>query len=275
MRTNQMNLLRGLLVFTLLLIISVLIGCKSEKNNEDLSPAIVTEEVASEALTVDSEAVELLSRGLGFLSNLDQFSVQTQGTYEDLLNNTYRVDYETSAHISVNRPDKIRIERYGLKMHQIFYYDGENFTLNNPYDNVHATETVPGNIEDMFHVARDTFGISGPSSDLIYKNSFSLLIQNVNDAKVIGKEMIGDVFCDHLLFSRPNVSFQIWISESSPYLPYKYVVTDTSTPQLFSYSTVMKNWNTAPDLPEAIFKFTPPEGSKDIIILKVDPNNEL
>ena len=261
-------------VFFLCLSSIVWMGCDSKKHNEDSPPATANEVTAAETIPVDSEAVELLRRGLGVVAGLDQFSVQTQGTYEDVLNDTYRVDYETSSSLSVDRPDKIRIERYGLKMHQVFYFDGGNFTLHNPYDYVYATELLQGEIEDMFHIARDNFGISGPASDLIYKNSFSLLIEDVNGAAVIGKEMIGDVMCDHLLFTRPDVSFQIWISESAPHLPYKYVVTDITTPQRLSYSIVMKNWNTAAKLNKSMFKFIPPKGSKQIQFLKVDPNTE-
>lgn len=250
------------------------IGCNSEKAREDSPPATANVVIAGETMSVDAEAVELLRRGLEVVSGLDQFSVQTQGTYEDVFNNTYRVDYETSSSLSVDRPDKIRIERFGLKMHQVFYFDGENFTLHNPYDNLYATELLSGNIEDMLHKARDSFGISGPASDLIYTNSFSLLIEDVNGATVVGKEMIGDVMCDHLLFSHPDVSFQIWISESTPYLPYKYVVTDITTPQRLSYSIVMKNWNADADMPGSIFKFIPPKGSKKIQFLKVEPISE-
>lgn len=253
---------------------SIWMGCDSKNNNKNSPPASENELIVAETMQIDSEAVDLLRRGLGVVSGLDQFSVQTQGTYEDVLNNTYRVDYETSSSLSVDRPDKIHIERYGLKMHQIFYFDGENFTLHNPYDNVYATELLEGKIEDMFHVARDNFGISGPASDLIYENSFSLLVEDVNGATVIGKEMIGEVMCDHLFYSRPDVSFQIWINESAPYLPYKYVVTDITTPQRLSYSIVMKNWNIATNLLESTFKFIPPKGSNKIQFLKVDSNTK-
>lgn len=253
---------------------TIWMGCESKKNADGSPPEIITGTAPPKALSIDTVAVELLRRGLNFVSNLDQFSVQTQSTYEDVLEEKYRVDYETSASLLVKRPNKILIERFGLKMHQIFIYDGSSLSLNNPHDNVYAIEPVPENIEDMFHFVRDTFGISSPSSDLIYKNSFSLLIQDVNAASVIGKEMIGAVMCDHLLFSRPDVSFQIWMSENEPYLPYKYVVTDTSTPQLLSYSTVMNSWNTAPNVSESLFKFTPGKESKKITLLKVGSNTQ-
>jgi len=275
MNTNQLKLIPGLLIITLLLTSFMWISPEPLNNKEKSIPKLATVDLLTDTLSVESEAIDILRRGLDFLSGLAHFSVQSQGTYEDLLYENYRVDYETSSRITVMRPDKIRIERYGLKMHQIFYFDGKDFTLNNPYDNVYATEPLSGEIEDMFQVARDTHGISGPASDLIYKNSFFLLSQDLKSASIIGKEMIGDMMCDHLFFDRNDgVSFQIWISESAPYLPYKYVVTDTSTPNLLSFGIVMSNWDTDPKISDKLFQFTPTKDLKKIMFLKIDQTEE-
>jgi len=265
---------RSLILFgSLLLLGFTWISCET-KETKEASVEIPMEAQSSSPLTVDQEAVTTLKRGLGYLSGLDQFQVQTLNTYEDLLNNSIRVDYETSGYVTVDRPDKIRIERYGLEMHQLFYFNGNEFTLHNPYEKVYASEAHAGNIKEMFHLVRDTYGLSAPSADLIYPNTFELLMQNVNGAKVIGKEMIGEIMCDHLLFTRPNVSFQIWISDSEPFLPRKYVVTDTSTSHLFSYSTLMTNWNVLPKLSDSMFKYAPTDGTHKIIFMKTDLASE-
>ena len=217
---------------------------------------------------------ELLRRALDFLSNLTQFNAQFQSTFEDLLESGHRVDLEISGNVIVNRPNKLRVERYDKLIHQIFYYDGEALTLYNPSDKVYATESVPGTIEEMFHFVRNTFGISVPVSDLLYRNAFQLLIQDVTYAVVIGKEMIGEVQCDHLLFSRPGVDFQIWIADNGTPLPFKYIVTDTATPELLGFSTVMRNWNIAPNISNTLFTFIPPQGTNKIKFMKTKQSKE-
>jgi len=269
MKKNQLKLL----IFSLILTSTIWVGCESKKESKDIAIVQIAEETTVETSWINPDAVDLLQRGTNFLSELEQFSVKTQSTYEDVLKEGYRVDFETSGKVIVNRPNQIRIERYGLRMHQIFYFDGESFALNNPYDKIYAVEPLSGNIEDMFHTARDKYGLGAPASDLIYNNSFSLLMQNVNFAEVIGKEMIGEVMCDHLLFIRTNVSFQIWISDKEPYLPYKYVVTDTSNKNLLSFATVMSNWDTAPDVSDEQFIFVPSADNNKIIFLETDPKN--
>lgn len=221
---------------------------------------------------IDPKAVEILRNSLNYFSNVKEFSAQAQSTLEDILDSGHRVDYEFAGEVVVQRPNHFRNERFGKKMHQIFYFDGKTLTLYNPDQKVYATEPSPGTIDDMFHVARDSFGISVPISDLVYSNSFQLLYQNVNYAVVIGKEMIGDVQCDHLLFSRDEADFQIWIADSAPLLPYRYVVTDKTTPELLSFSTTIYNWNLNPEIPENYFDFIPPKGTQKIIFL--NPNVE-
>ena len=144
MKTKQLILRSGFLIITLILVSFIWVSCEPKNTNDAPALEVATEIEASETLTVDADALGILGRGLNFLGGLNQFSVLSQSTYEDLLDEKYRVDYETSTSLTVNRPNKIRIERYGLEMHQLFYYDGKQFTLNNPYDKVYATEPLKG-----------------------------------------------------------------------------------------------------------------------------------
>ena len=85
-------------------------------------------------------------------------------------------------------------------------------------------------------------------------------MQDVTFAAVVGKSVIGGVKCDHAVFSRPGVDFQVWVADSGAPLPHKYVVTDTTTPALLSITTVISDWNVAPAVADAQFAFVPPQG---------------
>jgi hypothetical protein len=188
--------------------------------------------------------------------------VQTQNTLEDLLDSGHRVDFDVSANVIMSRPNKIRAERKGELIDQIFYYNGKTLTLYNPTDEVYATEPAPGTFEGLFKFMSESLGFLVPVSDLVYPDAFPLLMRDVTYAAVLGKAFIGGVKCDHLLFSRPGVDFQVWVAASGKPLPYKYVVTDTGTPALLSITTVMSNWNAAPAVGDARFSFGPPQGVK-------------
>ena len=231
--------------------------------------ATVCAEVQAQAPGVDPAATKILKRTTDYLGSLKQFSVHTQNTLEDLLDSGQRIDLDVSANVIISRPNKLRAERKGDVISQTFYYNGKTLTLYNPTDKVYATEPAPDTIEGTLDYARESLGLIVPAADLVYRNAYSLLMQEVTLAKVVDKAVIGGVKCDHLLFSRPGVDFQVWVADTGKPLPYKYVVTDTGTPARLSVVTVMSNWNVAPAAADDRFTFVPPQGAKGIIFMRL------
>jgi hypothetical protein len=228
-----------------------------------MSVTIFTE-TRAQTPAVDPAATEILKRMTNYLGSLKQFSVHTQNTLEDVLDSGHRIDLDVSASVTVSRPNKIRAERKGDLVDQVFYYNGTTLTLYNPSSNVYATEPASDTFEEMFIYLYDTLGFGTPISDLVYSDSFPLLMKDVIFAAVIGKSFINSVKCDHLLFSRPGVDFQVWVSEGSKPLPLKYVVTDTTIAGLRSVVTIMSDWNVAPAVDDDEFTFVPPKGVQKI-----------
>jgi hypothetical protein len=233
-------------------------------------PATFAADVPARAPAVDPAATQILKRMTDYLGSLPQFSVYLQHTLEDM-HDDHRVDLDASARAIISRPNKILAEqKLGDQTEQVFYYDGKTLTVCNPGDKVYATEPAPGTIDETLHFVRDSLGLTIPVSDLLYTNAYSLLMQGVTLATVEGKAVIGGVKCNHLLFSRPGVDFQVWVQDGGPPLPLKYVVTDTTTCLRPSFTTVLSDWNTAPAVPDARFTFVPPQGAKQISFLPIN-----
>lgn len=224
----------------------------------------------AQAPAVDPAATQILKRMTDYLGSLQQFRLHTQNTLEDVLDSGQRVDFDVSASVIVSRPNKLRAERRGDLIDQIFYYDGKTLTLYNPSDKVYATVPAPGTIEEMLSFAHTSLGLGIPAADLVYRNAFPLLMQDVTSAMVVGKAVIGGVKCDHLAFSRLGVDFQVWVADGGQPLPCKYVVTDTGTPARVSIITVMSDWNVAPGVADARFSFVPPQGAKPITFMPLE-----
>jgi len=234
------------------------------------APAVIGAQVPA----VDPDAVDTLKRMTDFVSGLQQFSVHTENTVEDQLASGQRVDFDFAANVTVRRPNKLHAERTGELVSQDFYYDGKTLTLYNPLDRVYATQPAPGTIEQMLDYAREDLGVIVLAADLVYRNAFAILMQDVTAAVVVGKANIGGVTCDHLAFSRPDVDFQVWVTEGDRSQPCKYVVTDTSTPALVSTVTVMSNWNLDPEAPDTAFEFDPPEGAQAISFMPLEKTSD-
>ena len=229
--------------------------------------ATVATEVRAQAPAVDPAAVQKLKQMTEFLDGLPQFSVRAQSTLEELHVTGHRVDKDLAVNVTVKRPNKMRAARVGGLMDQRFFYDGKTLTLYNPAEKVYATEAAPDTIERMIDFARETVGVLLPAADLLYRNVFPLLMQDVTLAVVVGKTVVGGVKCDHLLFSRPGVDFQVWIAEGKRPFPRRYVVTETDTPALLSISTDLSDWKTDAAVDDAQFNFVPPKGTSAIRFL--------
>jgi hypothetical protein len=227
----------------------------------------VTVFAGAQAPAVDPEAVQILRRSMDYLSSVQQFSAHAQNIHEDVLDSGHKVDFEASGSMTISRPNKLRAERHGARFQQTLYYDGTTLTLHNSPDNVYATQPAPGTIPEMFDFASDSLDLYIPATDLLRPDVFPLLMEDVTMAVVVGKEIVGGVTCDHLLFSRPGVDFQIWVADSGPPLPFMYVVTDTGTPALLSIMTIMSDWDVAPTVPAGLFTFVPTEGATEVPFL--------
>jgi hypothetical protein len=232
--------------------------------------AMLSTEVRAQTPAVDPAATQILKRMCDYVGSLKQFSVHTQGTLEDLDASGHRVDFDVSAVATISRPNKIRAERKGDLIDQVFSCDGKTLTLCNPTDKVYATVPAPATIDEALHYVRDSLGLIIPISDLAYSNSFPLLMKGVTYAQVVGKAVINGVKCDHLLFSCPGADFQVWVADSGKPLPYKYLVTDTSNPQMLSISTVLSDWKVNPRLSDSLFTFVPPKGFKPITFMPLN-----
>jgi len=222
---------------------------------------------------IDRAATGILKRMTDYLGSVEQFSVHTQNSLEDLISSGHRIDFDVSAKVIVSRPDKIRSERKGDETNQIFYYNGENLTLFNPSSNVYSTVKAPDSFYELFKFLYESLGFGLPISDLILSDAYPLLMQDVTLAQAVGKTYIDGVRCDHLLFSRPGVDFQVWVSEGNNPLPLKYVVTDTATSSRLSITTRMNDWNVDPIVDDSQFTFVQPKEAQSIEFIPFRENH--
>jgi len=221
-------------------------------------------DAVAQAPAVDPVAVQKMKRMSDFLDAQQQFSVATQSIVEEMKFSGHRVDYDLTANVLVKRPNKLSAVRSGELLNEHLYYDGKTLALYRPADKTYAVAPAPATIEKMVDFARETVGILLPAADLVYRGAYPLMMKDVSLAAVVGKATINGVSCDHLLFSRPGVDFQIWIASGEKPWPCKYVVTETDTPAKLSITTFMNGWNFSPVVQDAKFGFVPPKDARQI-----------
>lgn len=223
---------------------------------------------------IDPRAEKLLRASTDFLAAQKRFSIDTGSTLEVVLVSGQKIQFENATRVSVQRPNKLRAERSGGLVDQVFYYDGQSFTSFYPGEKVYATIAAPGTLEEMLDFVRTRLDLIAPAGDLIWKNAYEILTEGVTTGFVVGKSLIEGVRCDHLAFRAPHVDLQIWIQEGRRPLPRKMVITTKDVDHAPQFTVVMKQWNLAPKFTDNIFRFQPPKGVKQVEFAPIDSSKE-
>jgi len=213
---------------------------------------------------IDPQATKLLKASTDFLASQQRFSLEARNSFEVVLTSGQKIQFDHTAQMSVQRPNKLRADRRGDLTEQSFIYDGKTLTLFNPADKYYATVAAPGTLEEMLDMARTKLDIVAPAGDLVFKNAYDILMTDVTQGFVVGKSMVEGVRTDHLAFRAPLVDWQIWIQEGKEPLPRKFVITTRDQPSAPQFSVVVTKWNLKPSFNAKTFSFSPPEGAKKV-----------
>lgn len=222
---------------------------------------------SAQAAEIDPRAVALLKASTEFIAAQKRFSVDTRSSLEVVLDSGQKLQFDHSVRATVQRPNKLRVERLGDLVDQVFYYDGKSLTLYNPGPKFYATVAAPGTLEEMLDFAREKLDIVAPAGDFVYRNAFDILMTDVTDGFVVGKAAVEGVRCVHLAFRAPHVDWQIWIEEGKRPLPRKIVITSRDVMNAPQFSTVMTKWNLAPKISQRMFVFKAPKDARPIEFL--------
>jgi hypothetical protein len=226
--------------------------------------AMLSVAAQAQSAGIAPEATRILKASTDFLASQQQFSADTRNTLEIVLKSGQKIEFNSTARQSVQRPNKLRAERTGDLVEQVFVYDGKTLTLYEPQDKVYAQVAAPGTLEEMLDFARTRLDIVAPVSDLVYKDAYKILMDGVTDGIVVGKAVIEGVRCDHLAFRAQQVDWQIWIQEGAQPLPRKIVITTLDLPNAPQFAVTVTRWNLKPVFDAQTFKFTQHAGVKKI-----------
>ena len=221
---------------------------------------------------VDPTADRVLREMSDYLGKQEHFSVRTENTIEVVQPNGQKIQYDSPVDAVVQRPDKLHARRTGGVLDQELFYDGKTITLYNPADKVYAALGAPPTLEAAFDYAMANFDLYAPAADLIYKNCYNLLMEDVVSGSYIGLGVVDGVRCHHLAYRGNEVDWQIWVEVGDKPLPRKFIITTkwmTGAPQ---FTLTVREWDISPKIRSGMFTFTPPAGVERINFLPATAN---
>ncbi len=108
---------------------------------------------------------------------------------------------------------------------------------------------------------------------MLLVSRFPTEIENRTQAlEYVEKTTINGVPTHHLAGQTETVDYQVWIAEGAQPLPQRVVLTYKNAEGQPQFSAQFADWNLAPQVNDAEFAFTPPNGTKKIAFLAQLPS---
>jgi hypothetical protein len=86
----------------------------------------------------------------------------------------------------------------------------------------------------------------------------------VRSAYNVGPERIMGVPCEHIALRGDEADMQLWVAQGDRPLPCRLVITYRAAEGQPQFWAQFSDWNFSPDVSDAQFAFTPPEGAAKI-----------
>jgi hypothetical protein len=204
-----------------------------------------------------------------YLAALQGFTFSADHSTEVVLDSGQKLTLSASSDVSVRRPNKLRSDRRGQVVDVSLFYDGETLTIYGKKADLYAQAPAPATLDRAIDFARDRLDLDAPGADLLYSEPYAILTEDVVSGIRVGTAVVDGVPCEHLAFRGNQTDWQIWIEEGARPLPRRYVITTRDVASFPEFTVEMHDWNTTPDLPDAVFQFVPPATSRRIDFLRI------
>ena len=216
--------------------------------------------------TINAEAMKSLERLNDFLARAKQFSVTAEIGYDVVQDWGQKIEFGETRVLTVRRPDRLRVDttdRDGSKSGVVF--DGTDIAVFNLQDKVYATANKPGSIDNAISYFVDELAMRLPLAPILQGNLPQSVKEWAREVRYVGQETIGGVPSDHVAIHGDWEDVQFWIARGDQPLLQRMVITYTRAEGKPQFWAQFVNWNLSPDVPDAFFAFTPPEGAAKIV----------
>ena len=140
-------------------------------------PTFARDSLAGQA--IDAKADKILRQMSDYLNTLEQFTIHLENSLDTLIENGQKIQLGRSVDVYIKRPNRLRVDINGDIFEQQLFYDGKRVTLYGKKVNYYATVNVSGTIESAMDYAEQSFGLVAPAADLVYRNSYDILIEGL------------------------------------------------------------------------------------------------
>lgn len=221
--------------------------------------------IVAQSQKVDPTAILLMDHMSEVIGGLEACSFEVSNSYDRMDRDYGRVKSYGHSKVIMVGPDKMVTHSEGPKGARGFWNNGKevvfySFTENN-YAIIEAESDIIATI-DKLHF---DYGIDFPAADFFYPAFTDDMLAEFDTIKYIGKEVVENIECFHVKASNEKMDVQYWFANDIYKMPKKYVILYKDKDNM-QYESTFENWELNPNIPDAVFEFTPPAMAREIKI---------
>jgi hypothetical protein len=240
-----------------------------------MTAMLATAFASGSALAQSDDANALLKAMSEYLASQKNIAASFDSDIEVITPQVQKIQFASSGHFEMSRPDKIRVSRTGGYADVAIIFDGKTATVYGKQANGYVQADVPGSVDELVDRLRDKLGVALPGVDLLSSNVYDVLTSDVISAAHIGRGVIDGAECEHLAFRGKDTDWQIWIQVGDRPLPRKYVITSKAMAAAPQYTVVIRDWKTDVQPSADAFVFTPPPGVQQLDVKALSSFDEV
>jgi len=150
--------------------------------------------------------------------------------------------YTTKSDVTLQRPDKLRVNTAADGPASEFYYDGKTMTAFAPAENLVAVAAAPPTIDTALKAAYDSAAIYFPFTDLIVADPYKDIADGLVLAFYIGQsQVVGGTTTDMVAYANNDVFVQIWIGAEDK-LPRRARAVYSADPAHLRHQLDISDW---------------------------------
>jgi len=253
-------------------ILLTFVGC-ADQQTVSQPQAAAFQQTLPQAGPEPADAKGILLRMANYLAKAQAFTVNLRDSYDAVQASGEKIEFAATRKLTVSRPNDLRVEREendGKK--SIVLYDGKDITIFSPSDNVYAQTAKAGGIDEAVKYFLKDLNMRLPLAVLLVSQLPAELERRTESLDYVEKTSIYGQAAHHLAGRTATVDYQIWIAEGAQPLPLRVVLTYKLAEGQPQFRAQFSDWNLTPQINDAQFAFTPPEGAKKIAFLAQLPN---
>jgi hypothetical protein len=213
----------------------------------------------------DAQAMVILQRMADFLSRAQHISVTAEIGFDVVQASGEKLEFGETRQFLIRRPDRMRVDitkRDGSTSG--FRFDGQEIAVFNTREQVYATAAKPGTLDEAIAYFINDLDMRFPLAELFSTRLAESLAAKVRTAYNVGAERIMGIPCEHLALRGDQNDMQLWVAQGDQPLPCRLVITYRAAEGQPQFWAQFSDWNLSPDVSDAQFAFTPPEGATRI-----------